>query len=81
MGEGGDLNRAPDRKAPAVQFDPLDLVERLGRHVALAAMRAVNDRNLFDQQKIFPLAIRPRDLSNSCSFFTAVIAYHIFTFA
>ena len=81
MSEGGDLNRALDCKASAVQLDSLNLMKRLGRHVALTAVRAVNDRDALDEQNLFPLAVRPRNLSNPCPLFSAVIACHLFTFA
>lgn len=79
--ERGDLNGALDRKASAVQFDSLDLMERLGRHVALTAVRAVNNGNLLNEQEIFPPAVRSGDFPNPCPFLAAVIACHMFTLA
>ncbi len=77
----GDLNGSSDRKASAVQLDPLDLMKCLGCHVALTAVRAVNNRDLLNEQEIFPFPIRPGDLPNPCPFLAAVIACHLFTFA
>ena len=81
MSKGGDLNGPLDRKASAVQFDSFDLMECLGRHVALTAGRAVNDRNILDQQEVLPLAVRPGELPTPRPLFTAVIACHMFTSA
>ena len=81
MRKGSDLNGTFDREAPTMQLDPLNLVERIGCHVALTAVRTVNDRDLLDQQKVFSLAIGPGDLSNPCPFLAAVITCHLFTSA
>ena len=81
MSEGSHLNGSLDRKASAVQLDPLDLMERLGRHVVFTAVRTDNDRNLLDEQEAFPFAIGSGDLSNPRPFLTTVIACHLFTFA
>ena len=79
MSESGDPNGPSDRKTPTVQLDPLNLVERIGCHVALTAVRAVSDRNILDQQEILPFAVCPGDLSNPRPFLAAVITRHRFT--
>ena len=81
MNESGDPNGPSDRKTPTVQLDPFNLMERIGCHVALTAVRAVHDRDIFYQQEVFSLAIGPGDLSNPCPFLAAVITCHLFTSA
>ena len=43
-----NLNGTLDRKASAVQFDALDLMNRLRSHMAFPTIRAINDRNVLD---------------------------------
>jgi len=42
---------------PPMQLDPLDLVQRLGGEVALAAVRADHHGHVLDHQEVGPLAV------------------------
>lgn len=50
--EPGDRDRALLDKLASVQFDALDLMQRLGGQIALAAVRAANDRNTLNQEAV-----------------------------
>ncbi len=49
------------RQTPTVRFDALDLVKRLRRHVALTAIRASDDGDVFNDEKGWPLPKGPRE--------------------
>jgi len=60
----------------AVLPDIIQFVNRLGSHVGLMAMRALNDRDVFDDEQILASPVGLGGQPHLCPFLAAVIATH-----
>lgn len=63
----------------AVKLDALDLMQRLGREIALATMRTTDDRHVFDHEQACSLAVTARDPADLCTALATHIANHKLT--
>jgi len=66
-------------KALAVQFDALNLVQRLGRQITLPAMWATDHRDVLDDEQILASAVATRHVTNAGTFLTTDVTDHIFS--
>lgn len=65
------------RERLPVESNAFDLVQRHGREVALAAMRAAHDRKILYHEQVLPLAIASRNMSYAGSRFATDVADHV----
>ena len=59
-----------------VAFDIFNLVQCFSRKVALAAMRATEHRNIFDNQQVYPFAVCFSHLRQLNTFLFTKITFH-----
>ena len=74
--EADDRSETQSLHIPLMKFESLDFVHGIGRHVALAAVRADNDRDVVYDNHVFALAVRTRDVFRFRSILSADIAGH-----
>ncbi len=69
-----------DGNIGAVTFDVFDFAQGFCRQITFAAMRAGNDGNIFDDEKIFAFAVAFGNVNYSRAVFAANIADHFISF-